>query len=227
MSFSYLLPEEISTIFITIQNFQAATIMDLPLEIIQIEQANTAAILKASAEQVSFPLNTENLALIHAMKDKLYQLEGVGLAAPQVKHNKRIVAIYIPENAALLRENVKPYPMHILINPTYIAVDDNQLQDFEGCYSVASKAGKVPRYQTIQLTYQNEQGQFITTKVSGFYARVVQHEIDHLNGILIIDRLTPSCLQGTIEEMMVERRKELSPEKRVLYDQLMEKKRRR
>ncbi|WP_133127629.1 peptide deformylase [Legionella nagasakiensis] len=195
------------------------------LDILTIEQPGSSSILKNQSESVSFPLHAENQALILAMKDKLYQLGGVGLAAPQVGHNKKIIAIYIPEEAALLREHVKPYPMHILINPSYkIWKDSPTVHDFEGCYSVTSKAGKVPRYQTIRLTYQDENGQSHTTNESGFYARVLQHEIDHLNGLLITDRLTPDCLQGSVEDMMAIRRKELSPEQQEQFDKIMRKK---
>ena len=115
--------------------------------------------------------------------------------------------------------------MHILINPRYEKVADSTwVDDFEGCYSVASRAGKVPRYQTIKLTYQDEQGNTLQQVESGFYARVLQHEIDHLNGILIIDRLTPDCVQGSIEEMMVIRRNQLPTDKKALFDKLISKK---
>ncbi len=96
--------------------------------------------------------------------------------------------------------------------------------DFESCYSVDSKAGKVPRYNQIKVSYYDESGKHYTQIESGFYAESLQHEIDHLNGILIIDRLKPDCIQGTIKEMMTLRRAELSPEKRELFDQVMARK---
>lgn len=195
------------------------------LDIITIEQAHAFTVLKANSSLVSFPLDSQTLTLIQAMKAKLNALGGVGLAAPQVRQNKRIIAIYIPQEAALLRDHVTPYPMHILINPAYEKEENTtQVFDFEGCYSVASQAGKVPRYQTIKLTYQDEQGQTINKLESGFYARVLQHEIDHLNGILITDRLTPDCVQGSLEEMMAIRRNELAPDKKALFDKLIQKK---
>lgn len=197
-----------------------------PLEIITIEQPDAASILKIKSAAVSFPLSADDRTLIDAMKNKLFQLGGVGLAAPQVKQNKQIIAIYIPEDAALLRNNVQTYPMHIMINPWYEVIQETEtVYDFEGCYSVHNKAGKVPRYQAIQLTYQDEDGLSHTQKAEGFYARVLQHEIDHLNGILIIDRLTADCVQGSFEEMMAMRRSELSPERRLKFDQLIAKKR--
>jgi len=198
----------------------------LPLDIITIEQSDSDSILKTRAEAISFPLTHENRLLITAMRNKLFQLGGVGLAAPQVKQNKQIIAIYISEDAAKLRVHASAYPMHIMINPSYEPVAETVIiSDFEGCYSVASKSGKVPRHQAINLTYQDEDGQLYLKTVSGFYARVLQHEIDHLNGILITDRLTPDCVQGSTEAMMALRYRELSAAQKLLFDQLAAKKR--
>jgi peptide deformylase len=197
----------------------------MALNIVTIEEQHYQHVLKTPAAPVSFPLSDDDKELIAAMKNKLYALEGVGLAAPQVNSSKQIVIIYIPENAALLRENVAPYPMHVMINPSYTPLDHSEVfVDFEGCYSVAKKAGKVPRYHEIKLTYLDEEGKTHQKIESGFYARVIQHEIDHLNGVLIVDRLTPDCIQGSPIEMAKLRRAELSEEKRALFDSLMEKK---
>lgn len=197
----------------------------MALEIITIEKTENCQMLKTRACDIKFPLNQEDKELIEAMKEKLYTLGGVGLAAPQVNTAKQIIAVYIPEEAQLLRDNAKIYPMHILINPSYKPLPNASfVSDFEGCYSVSSKAGKVPRYDKIQLKYYDEEGQYHQQNEIGFYARVLQHEIDHLNGVLITDRLTPDCVQGTIEEMMIIRRAELSEEKRKLFDDVMTKK---
>ncbi|MBA2653291.1 MAG: peptide deformylase [Tatlockia sp.] len=198
----------------------------MALNIVTIEQPEYRRVLKEPAEKVLFPLNKEDRELISSMKVKLKDLGGVGLAAPQVNSSKQIIAIYIPDEARLLRDNVeKSYLMHILINPSYEPVKQSEtLYDFEACYSVSSKAGKVPRFKEIKLSYYNEVGQYHEQIERGFYARVLQHEIDHLNGVLIIDRLTPDCVQGTMEEMMALRRAELTEDKKVLYDSLMAKK---
>ncbi|MGQ3888398.1 peptide deformylase [Legionella sp. CNM-1927-20] len=194
-------------------------------DIITIEQGTNKKMLTSPAEPVHFPLTAEVLELVNTMKEKLLALEGLGLAAPQINHSKRIIAIYIPPNAALLRNEVKPYPLHVLFNPAYTPLKDNEkFADFEACYSVASKSGKVPRYKAIKLTYFDETGAQHETIEEGFYARVLQHEIDHLNGTLIIDRLTPDCVQGPIEEMMQLRRSELSDEQKKLFDDLLRKK---
>lgn len=196
------------------------------MTIVTVEQPEYSKVLTSKAEKVKFPLQPSDKELIASMKTKMVELGGVGLAAPQVNHSKQIITIYIPEEARLLRDNVaSTYPVHVMINPSYEPIESEGKQtDYEGCYSVSSKAGKVPRYQTIKVHYVDEQGKEHQQIETGFYARVLQHEIDHLNGVLISDRLTPDCIQGTVEEMMVMRRNELSKEKQILFDKIMQKK---
>ncbi|WHN66399.1 peptide deformylase [Cysteiniphilum sp. QT6929] len=197
----------------------------MKLSITEIENPTDVAILKSPAKTVSFPLTEMNKTIIQNMQDRLYQLGGVGLAAPQVNVSQRIIVIYIPDDAVLLRDNAKPYPMHVMINPSYRPCNDCATSyDIEACYSVKAKAGKVQRYNEIELKYQDEKGSWHTSIENGFYARVLQHEIDHLNGILIIDRLKPSDVQGTISEMMNLRRSELSKDKQQMFDKLLRKK---
>ncbi len=201
--------------------------MGTQLIIVPIEQQpqDALSVLKIRACEVDFPLSNNDKETIEQMKVMLFELQGVGLAAPQVGIGRRIILVYIPETAALLREDVRTYPMHVLINPEYQALDEqDKKSDFEGCYSVKSVYGKVPRYDKINLTYQDEDGNRIEKVVEGFYARVLQHEIDHVNGLLITDRLTPDCFQGTFEEMLEIRRSELSKEKQKIFDDLVKKK---
>ena len=188
-------------------------------------ESSTRAVLKQTAQAVTFPLIESDKNLITAMKSLLFELGGVGLAAPQVDKNRAIIAVYIPEDAASIRDDATPYPMRILLNPRYEAVHPKETaRDIEGCYSVTHKAGEVPRYKSIKLTFYDEQGNKHTSTENGFYARVLQHEIDHLNGILIVDRITPDCVQGTREEMQAYHREHLPPEKRKLYDEMVNKK---
>jgi peptide deformylase len=196
------------------------------LEIINTDQPAQAKLLQTPSQPIKFPLSKDDLQLIEAMKEKLTELGGVGLAAPQVNHSKQIIAIYIPEESALLRKNAKTYPMHIMINPAYeIIKSSSEISvDFEACYSVSNKAGMVPRYNEIKVHFYDEQGHQHSAIETGFYARVLQHEIDHINGTLIVDRLTHDCVQGSMEEMMNLRRKELSEDKRIIFDRLMEEK---
>lgn len=196
------------------------------VQIVTVEQPEYRQMLKNPAVRVQFPLSSEDKELIVAMKDKLEELGGVGLAAPQINSSRSIIAIYIPEEARLLREGIHDlYPMHIMINPIYEAAASSAvIHDYEGCYSVSSKAGKVPRYEQIKVSYYDEGGVFHEQQEHGFYARVLQHEIDHVNGMLIIDRLTPECVQGTPDEMRALRRAELTEEKKAIFDQLIAKK---
>ncbi|MDI1352100.1 MAG: peptide deformylase, partial [bacterium] len=193
------------------------------LTIVTSDQSVYQNVLKTKALDVSFPLNEQDQLLISLMKDKLYQLGGVGLAAPQVNESKRIIVIYIPHDAALLREDVISYPMHVLINPSYEPVEGSTIKyDFEACYSVKNLAGKVPRFEQIRVTFFDEEGNYHKVVETGFYARVLQHEIDHINGFLISDLLTSDCIKGTIEEMSMLRREQLPEDKRILFDVLLE-----
>lgn len=181
-------------------------------------------VLKQPAQIVSFPLSQDDRQWIRRMRKKLYALDGVGLAAPQVGINRRIVAVYIPGDMQQVWEHIIPYPMHILINASYEPIDDEGMsEDFEGCYSVHSVMGKVNRYNSIKLTYQDEQGNRHTSIESGFYARVLQHEIDHINGTLIIDRLTPESIQGSPAEMVKLRRSMLSEQQQQALSELAQK----
>lgn len=211
--------------FCLINRAQASNAMTLNFITIESESSPATSVLKTSAKTVAFPLSEEDKESIAKMKDRLHKLEGVGLAAPQVGIAKRIAVIYIPETASLLREDVRAIPMHVIINPEYHPVDPgNKKQDFEACYSVENVVGKVSRFHSIRAKYQNEEGEVIDVIVEGFYARVLQHEIDHLDGLLITDRLTPNCVQGDKASMMKLRRAELPEEKRKHFDALLKKK---
>ncbi len=115
--------------------------------------------------------------------------------------------------------------MHILINPAYEATESSETTiDFEACYSVANKAGMVPRHNEIKVHFLDEEGKEHSEIARGFYARVLQHEIDHIDGTLIIDRLTADCVQGSMQEMIALRRDQLSDGQKIIFDRLMEEK---
>lgn len=169
--------------------------------------------LRLQAEPVGFPLSPEDRALVETLKTMTVDLGGVGLAAPQIGISKRVAAIYIPEEAAHLREDIEPKAVHVILNPEYEPLfEEGEYSDFEGCYSVNSVMGKVPRAKAIRVYYYTEEGVRVEAVERGFYARVLQHEIDHLNGVLIIDRLSPDCPQGSLEEMIELRKQELQAE---------------
>ncbi len=196
----------------------------MPLEIVTIEHSENAEVLTHKAQLVSFPLSLEDQILIGQMKEKLMKIKGVGLAAPQVGVNKQILVYAISEEAKALRNHAdEVVPPTVLINPSYSPLKNTELTyDWEACFSVVEKTGKVPRYHHITLRAQTPDGEQIDKEVSGFTARVLQHEIDHLQGILIIDRLTTDCVQGHPKDMMALRFKDFNPKQLEIMKKMIE-----
>jgi len=157
--------------------------------------------------QVSEPVtkfNTPELeTLIADMFDTMASLNGAGLAAPQIGVLKRLVIFGVEENPRY--PDAEPVPTTILINPVIKplgkAVDD----DWEGCLSVPGMRGLVPRYSKIRYTGVDQYGQPIERVASGFHARVVQHECDHLDGILYPQRIKDMRMFGLESELFKER----------------------
>lgn len=114
--------------------------------------------------------------LLNDMAETMYKSEGVGLAAPQVGILKRIIVVDVGDN--LIK----------LINPEIIECEGSQIDD-EGCLSVPNQRGKVDRPQSVTVKGMNEKGEEILVKGEDFLARALCHEIDHLNGILFVDKM--------------------------------------
>ncbi|WMJ07263.1 peptide deformylase [Nitrosomonas sp. sh817] len=121
-------------------------------------------------------------ALIRDMEDTMESLNGAGLAAPQIGVSLQVVIFGFDHNPRYPRAEEVPFT--VLINPKLMPLSDGKEDDWEGCLSVPGMRGVVPRYK--QLRYQgfDQYGKTIDRTVSGFHARVVQHECDHLQGIL-------------------------------------------
>ncbi|MBX9895998.1 MAG: peptide deformylase [Nitrosomonas sp.] len=121
-------------------------------------------------------------ALIQDMEDTMESLNGAGLAAPQIGVSLQVVIFGFDHNPRYPRAEEVPFT--VLINPKLMPLSDDKEDDWEGCLSVPGMRGVVPRYK--QLRYQgfDQYGKTIDRTVSGFHARVVQHECDHLQGIL-------------------------------------------
>src|SRR5579871_2223885 len=133
--------------------------------------------------------------LISAMIETLRNAPGVGLAAPQIGESLQLVVIedraeYIqklsPEQAA--ERERSPVPLHVLINPKIIKQDDTKAEFFEGCMSTRGLMGLVPRALSVKVECLNEHGENTLIEARGWYARILQHEIDHLHGIINLDR---------------------------------------
>ena len=126
-------------------------------------------------------------ALVRDMKQTMRVHDGVGLAAPQIGVNQRVVVFEV-DNAN--DPELEPVPFTVLINPTITPLSQDMEEDWEGCLSLPDMNGLVPRFTSIRYTGFDQFGKPIDRRVSGFHARVVQHEVDHLDGILYPRRIS-------------------------------------
>lgn len=120
--------------------------------------------------------------LLTDMRDTMKALDGAGLAAPQIGIGLRVVIFGVQANPRY--PDAETVPETVLINPIITPLDDDMTDGWEGCLSVPGMCGLVPRHNTIRYQGYDEYGALIDRTVSGFHARVVQHECDHLDGIL-------------------------------------------
>ena len=152
--------------------------------------------------QVAAPiteLGTEALrALIADMWDTMDDYGGIGLAAPQIGISQRLVVFGLEEHN---RPEIEAIPPTVLINPVINPLDDYQEDGWEGCLSVPGMRGLVPRHTRIRYTGVDENGAAIEREVEGYHARVVQHECDHLDGILYPQRMEDLTQLGFEPEM--------------------------
>lgn len=150
-------------------------------------------VLRKPAEKVTFPLDKETQTIIHHLEAKFDQEENcAGLAAPQIGYGKRIIILAVEEDEEL--KKFRPdfsdvLPKSIWINPSFTPLSSKKTTDWETCFSVNGLAGRIPRSTTIAYEAWTPEGQKIQGKANGFLARLIQHEIDHLNGKLFIDHI--------------------------------------
>jgi peptide deformylase len=144
-------------------------------------------------EEISSP---EVKALIERMRDTMRDTPGVGLAAPQVGVGLRLVVVedraeyqagLSPEELAA-RER-KPVDFHVLINPKLVVEDPTPAEFYEGCLSASGYAALVRRARGVRVEALDEKGSPVTISARGWYARILQHEVDHLEGTLYLDRM--------------------------------------
>jgi peptide deformylase len=138
--------------------------------------------LLRQAEEVRKFDTFELHALLADMRDTMRALDGVGLAAPQIGVNLRVVIFEVSQNPRY--PDAETIPQTVLINPVLTPLSDVKEDGWEGCLSVPGMRGLVPRYTHLRYQGCDEYGALIDHAVSGFHARVVQHECDHLDGIL-------------------------------------------
>ena len=164
-------------------------------------------VLNRTADAVEDPTAPEIQRLIANMVDTMADAPGIGLAAPQVHVPKRLVIFHIPETRAHQEEDEngdkaeEAVPMTVLINPEIEALGEERVTGIEGCLSLPGMVGMVPRFRHIRYKALAPDGSVIEREASGYHARVVQHECDHLDGILYPQRMEDLSTLGYTDEM--------------------------
>jgi len=139
--------------------------------------------------------------LIQEMKEAMYGAPGVGLAAPQIGRGIQLAVIedrqeyikdWTPEQLAERERKVVPF--HVIINPKITLLGDERIEFFEGCLSLGHLLALVPRARKVRVECVDETGDAKVIEASGWYARILQHEIDHLGGAMYVDRMHPRTL---------------------------------
>jgi peptide deformylase len=159
-------------------------------------------VLVRQAQEVADPTAREVHRLIEDMIETMEDAQGVGLAAPQVHIGRRIIIFKAPPSRA--GENADPRALTeltALINPVIEPLSDEMEDGFEGCLSIPGLTGVVPRYSHIGYRGIAPNGKMIEREATGFHARVVQHETDHLDGILYTMRMKDLRLLSFTDEL--------------------------
>ncbi len=146
-----------------------------------------AKVLRQKAETVVDVHNVEIRQIIEAMLSTLAATQGVGIAAPQINESKRIIVI-----ASRPTPRYPSAPLMaptVMINPDFQVLSEIQEKGWEGCLSIPGIRALVPRYQEIMIRYIDQQGGLMESRLTGFVARIFQHEADHLEGKTYLDRV--------------------------------------
>ena len=166
-------------------------------------------VLRAPARELSREeiLSARTQELIAHMRDTMRNAPGVGLAAPQVGLSLQLAVIEDPEEyhkkltpRQLSERQREPVPFHVIVNPRIVSADDAGVEFFEGCLSVTGYSAIVPRARAVTVEYLDEHAESKRVEAVGWCARILQHEIDHLAGVLYVDRMH-SCTFTTLENL--------------------------
>lgn len=137
--------------------------------------------------------------LIQDMEDTMNERGGVGIAAPQIGCNKRVIMFGFEKNERY--PNEQPVPFTVLINPTIEILSNEMVDGWEGCLSVPGLRGLVPRFKKIRYHGFDPEGNPISRIADNFHARVVQHEYDHIEGIIFPQRIKDMRFFGFEDEL--------------------------
>lgn len=156
-------------------------------------------VLRRVADPVAEPGADEIAVLVEDMIETMEDADGTGLAAPQVHVPARVVVYFVEASAR--RGATASVPLTALINPVITPLTDETAYDWEGCLSVPGLVGLVPRATRVRVEAETPEGARIDEEVEGFHARVLQHECDHLDGILYPQRMDDLSLLLFADEM--------------------------
>ncbi len=166
------------------------------MSILKIARLGNPVLLKKGAEIRTFSSETLK-RIIYDMSETMIDYNGIGLAAPQVHLSKRIIIFRNPDVVEKDKIQITP-----LINPVFKPVNDEKEDDWEGCLSIPGMQGLVRRYKKISYYGFDLEGNKIVNEAEGLHARVIQHEIDHLDGVLYTDRLADKKAFGFEKEIV-------------------------
>ena len=159
-------------------------------KVIQIREVGDPILEKVSDSIDIENINEEVLDITKDLKETLLFGTGLGIAAPQIGINKRIIVVGAnKDKIAGKYKEAEDIPLTAMINPSWKKLSDETDIQYEGCMSVPVIRGKVERYKNIELTYYDEKGTKVVKNLKGFYARLIQHECDHLDGIVFIKKV--------------------------------------
>ncbi len=155
-------------------------------ELLEIAQLGNP-ILRQVAQPVANPNDRSIQKLIDSLIATAASASGVGIAAPQVSQSYRLFIVASRPNSRY--PNAPLMEPTAMVNPSIVAHSSEIVKDWEGCLSIPGIRGLVPRYQAIEVEYTSRDGQLHRRELKDFVARIFQHELDHLNGIVFVDRL--------------------------------------
>lgn len=163
------------------------------------------SVLRMPAAPVANPTAPEIRRLVRDMIETMYDAGGTGLAAPQVHVSLRVVVFMVTDERAAADHTTDDHstavPLTVLINPEIAPLSGEMAEDWEGCLSIPGLTGLVPRHTAIRYGGVGLDGELVEREAHGFHARVVQHECDHLDGILYPQRMTDLSSLSFTEEL--------------------------
>ena len=157
------------------------------MSILKVARIGHPAVRAAAREVPPSAIASPDLQrLIDDMVETMHEYDGVGVAAPQVHVSLRLAVIEVPASDERSRDAV---PLTVLVNPVVTPLGTDTVDGWEGCLSIPDLRGTVPRHRRVRLSALDRRGQPYTIEAEDFFARVIQHECDHLDGSVYLDRM--------------------------------------